>query len=470
MPTDGVAAVPRTESQRRGQRHAFSLLEHLYSDPEMCEIFSEERTVEYWLRVERALALAQAEVGILTKDEASSVAAACALVNVDLDALWESSRNVGYPILPLIRLIARSVPQGPDGRIHYGATTQDIMDTALVLQLLDAAHRLQQLIQAFGDAIAELAERHTQTVMAARTHAQQAVPTTFGAKLAVLLDELRRMRERLTSSTALVGAISLYGAGGTSAAIGPRASELRRVMAASLGLTETLIPWHVARERIVEFGLTCAFLASVAGRFAREVIDLSRTEIGEVREADGHHRGASSTMPQKANPIAAEAIVGVAATAQSLASALLRALEAGHERAAGEWQIEWLVLPQLVTFAATSLALAGRIAAGLQVFPEAMRRNLAHDDGLLMAEAQMMRLAPAIGRERAHDLVYRAVTEARRTALPLTQTLARLAAREGIELAAATADTAPESYLGEAQAICAASVASWRAAHSAGEA
>ena len=463
--------MPSTGHPRPGRRHAFSLLEHLYADPEMCEIFSEERTVEYWLRVERALALAQAEVGILTRDEARSVAAACVLANVDLESLWESSRNVGYPILPLVRLIARSVPQGPDGRIHYGATTQDIMDTALVLQLIDAARRLQQLIQGFGDAIAQLAERHAATVMAARTHAQQAVPTTFGAKLAVLLDELRRMRERLTSSTELVGAVSLYGAGGTSAAMGPRAGDVRHVMAASLGLTETLIPWHVARERIVEFGLTCAVLASAAGRFAREVIDLSRTEIGEVREADGHHRGASSTMPQKANPIAAEAIVGLAATAQSLASALLRALEAGHERAAGEWQIEWLVLPQLITFAATSLALAGRIAHGLQVFPDVMRQNLARDDGLLMAEAQMMRLAPAIGREHAHDLVYRAVAEARRTALPLARTLADLTAQAGLDDASgAAADTAPESYLGEAQAICAAAIARWRSVHSAGEA
>ena len=463
--------MPSTGHPRPGRRHAFSLLEHLYADPEMCEIFSEERTVEYWLRVERALALAQAEVGILTRDEARSVAAACVLANVDLESLWESSRNVGYPILPLVRLIARSVPHGPDGRIHYGATTQDIMDTALVLQLIDAARRLQQLIQGFGDAIAQLAERHAATVMAARTHAQQAVPTTFGAKLAVLLDELRRMRERLTSSTELVGAVSLYGAGGTSAAMGPRAGDVRHVMAASLGLTETLIPWHVARERIVEFGLTCAVLASAAGRFAREVIDLSRTEIGEVREADGHHRGASSTMPQKANPIAAEAIVGLAATAQSLASALLRALEAGHERAAGEWQIEWLVLPQLITFAATSLALAGRIAHGLQVFPDVMRQNLARDDGLLMAEAQMMRLAPAIGREHAHDLVYRAVAEARRTALPLARTLADLTAQAGLDDASgAAADTAPESYLGEAQAICAAAIARWRSVHSAGEA
>ena len=464
--------MPRPEDLRPDRRHAFSLLEHLYADPQMCEIFSEQRTVEYWLRVERALALAQAEVGILTRDEAGSVAAACVLANVDLEALWEASRNVGYPILPLVRLIARSVPPGPDGRIHYGATTQDIMDTALVLQLIDAARRLQQLIQGFGDAIARLAERHAGTVMAARTHAQQAVPTTFGAKLAVLLDELRRMRERLTSSTELVGAVSLYGAGGTSAAMGPRASDVRHFMAVSLGLTETLIPWHVARERIVEFGLTCAVLASVAGRFAREVIDLSRTEIGEVREADGHHRGASSTMPQKANPIAAEAIVGLAATAQSLAPALLRALEAGHERAAGEWQIEWLVLPQLITFAATALALAGRIAHGLQVFPDVMRQNLARDDGLLMAEAQMMRLAPALGRERAHDLVYRAVTDARRTAQPLTRTLADLTAQAGLDDAsAAAADTAPESYLGQAQEICAAAIARWRrSVQSAGEA
>ncbi|HEY1973353.1 MAG TPA: lyase family protein, partial [Pseudonocardia sp.] len=234
---------------------------------------------------------------------------------------------------------------------------------------------------------------------------------------------------------------------------------LRARVAELLGLAGTDVPWHVARDGLAEFGLLCALLSATCARFAREVVDLSRTEIGELGEAAGYHRGASSTMPQKVNPIESEAVIGLAATAGALSSALFRAMEAGHERAAGEWQIEWQTLPQLVSLCAATLATSASIAEGLQVFPDAMRANLSADGGMVMAEAYMMRLAGALGRERAHDLVYQAVGRCRRTGDTLADVLrAELfghpAAREIEELT-------PESWVGQPRHTVRAALALW---------
>src|SRR5690606_31799111 len=186
---------------------------------------------------------------------------------------------------------------GPDGRVHLGATTQDVMDTGLALQLGSALDRLDQLLSEVGDLLCGLVESHRDTLMAARTHGQQAVPTTFGAKLAVYLGEFTRQRQRFIDVRPRVARLSLFGAGGTSAGYGDRVTELRRLVAEDLGLYSSDVPWHVARDALAEYGFVCAATAESCARFAREVIDLSRTEIGEVREADGYLRGASSTMP-----------------------------------------------------------------------------------------------------------------------------------------------------------------------------
>lgn len=439
---------------------ALLLLSRLFADPAMAETFGEERTITGWLDAERALALAQGEAGVIPDSVATEIAAAARIENIDRDELWREARNVGYPILPLVRMIAAALPAEARGRVHYGATTQDIMDTGLALQLRSAVQRLDELVAIFGDAVAELVDRHRHTVLAARTHGQQAVPTTLGAKLAVLLAELDRQRTRLRQVRPRVAVVSLYGAGGTSAALGERAPAVRAHMAAQLHLGVSDIPWHVARDSVAEFGYTCAGLAATCARFAGEVIDLSRTEIAEIAEPAGHHRGASSTMPQKDNPISSEAIIGMAATASALSGALGRAMEAGHERAAGEWQIEWEVLPQLAILAASCVCLGGEIASSLRVFPEAMRRNLA-GDGYVMAEAYMMRLADALGRERAHDLVYAAVREAREQGEPLEAVLKRLV--DGRELH----PIAPDAYLGAPDLPCDSALRAWTSAKAA---
>lgn len=426
----------------------------------MTEIFSEENTVRSWLAVERSLASSQAGLGVLTSEAAEAISEAASAENLDTDELWAQARIVGYPILPLIRQVAAQLPDEASGRLHYGATTQDIMDTALSLQLRRALERLQELLRNLGDALAVQVRDHAATVMAGRSHAQQAVPTTFGAVVATYLAELIRHQERLEECARRACRVSAFGGGGTSAAYGPTAEMMRTRMAADLDLEDASIPWHTARDGVAEFGAVCAMLAGTCGRLAQEIIALSRTEIGEVSEAVGHHRGASSTMPQKANPVLSEAIVGMTATCGPLSAALLRAMESGHERAAGEWQVEWQVVPQLAVLAASALSVASEAAEGLQVYPERMRTNLEADGGALLAEAYMMQFADELGQAGAHDLVYTAVRIARAEGCDLYTALCKRRAEDG---GPPVVRIAPEEYLGEAGAICETALRQWAA-------
>jgi 3-carboxy-cis,cis-muconate cycloisomerase len=435
----------------------FSMLHRAFGDATMELIFAETATVEAWLRTEAALARSQAEVGELDPQRAEAIAAACTLENVDLPALWMETSNVGYPILPLVRQITLRLPESERGSLHYGATTQDIMDTGLSLQLDAAIGRLAHLADALGDALAWQTEAHIDSVMAGRTHGQQAVPTTFGAKLATFLRQCIRLRADLVGARAGCCQVSLHGAAGTSAGLGPRAEEVRVAMARQLGLQAPEGPWHVTRDGLAAFGAVCARAAAMCARLAREVIDLSRTEIGEVSESMGHHRGASSTMPQKANPIDSEAIVGMATSVTSASASLYRAMEAGHERSAGEWQIEWHQLPQVAVLTAGCLRIAARIVDELTVYPQRMGLNLAAEQGRTLAEAYMFELAPGLGREAAHDVVYQAATVSKARGIDLRTALqAEIRGMDGVrEIDAA-------EYLGQARDDVARAVADWR--------
>ncbi|MPZ51838.1 MAG: 3-carboxy-cis,cis-muconate cycloisomerase [Acidimicrobiia bacterium] len=440
----------------------FSLLNDLYADEEMITLFSETSTIGGWLRTEAALARAQAVAGVISTEAADAIEIACDLDSIDTARLWDEARNVGYPILPLVRMVAATLPPVAGGKLHLGATTQDIMDTGLALQLTGAIARVENLVTEVGDLLAGWVDEHRNTLMAGRTHGQQAVPTTLGAKLAVYLAQFDRHRTRLEEIRPRVGVVSLHGAGGTSAAYGPTASQVRDRVAEYLDLETTAVPWHSARDGVAEFGFVCAAIAATCVRLAREVIDLARTEIGEIRESSEVHHGASSTMPQKANPIWSEAVVGFGATAATAVSALLRAMEAGHERAAGEWHIEWDSLPRVAVACASALRLTAKVLATMSVDQEAMVRNLDADGGLIMAEALMMRLAPALGREEAHDIVYEAARRLRdreEGVSTLAAEVKDLAPPDASDLIEETIP--PGVYLGEVAAICTAANESW---------
>lgn len=454
MPTDSPTATPVVP----GVGSPFSLLTRLFGDPAMEAIYSEQSSLELWMRVEVALAAAQARLGTLSPEAAADIAAAAARALPQGASIWESAANVGYPILSIVRLIDSHAVSSGVGRVHLGATTQDIMDTANAIQLRDATDVLLDRLESWGDALARLVTAHRSTVMAGRTHAQQAVPISLGMKFSVVLEQVRRAHERLLHERSTVSMLSLFGAAGTSAAISGDSAQLRQLLADELALEATEVPWHVARDALFAQCANAVAAAEIAARFAREIIDLSRTEIGEVLEPGGAHRGASSTMPQKANPILSEAIVGFAVSANSLLSGIGRAMESGHERSAGEWQAEWHLVPQVMVLASSAVLRAAELADQVVVNEQAIARNLRADHGLLMAEAYMIALSDSMGRESAHDSVYAACVRTRAENIPLIDVLSSsLTAQQR----ALVTEIKPSDYIGRAESICDAALSAW---------
>jgi 3-carboxy-cis,cis-muconate cycloisomerase len=449
-----------TSTHRFDRRPSLPLVE-VFGDAELASLLDRDAYVRSWIRVERALAEAQSDAGILSPAQAALVVGALENVSIDLEALDTMTRVVGYPILPFLEQLA-ATSEDAARYVHWGATTQDIMDTGLVLILRGCLGRIRELVTTAGNTIDRLAVEHRLTPMAARTHARPAVPTTFGAKLAVWLEEFRRHLDRLDALETRVYVVSLHGAGGTGAAFGERASEIRAGVAARLGLVSTEVPWHASRDVMAETGFVLAAMSATAGRIAREIVDLSRPEIGELSEAGGHHRGASSTMPQKANPISCETAFGFSSVATSGLAGLLDAMRVEHERSAGEWQIEWDTLPTLITAAGGSLLHIGEALSGLVVHPDRMRKNLDIDGGSIMAEAAMMTLADVLGRDQAHQLVYEAVRRARSAGSPLLEALQAALDEAGIDRPAhLVARLDPDAYLGNAPAQVDAASARW---------
>jgi 3-carboxy-cis,cis-muconate cycloisomerase len=445
-------------------RGPFLPLVGVFGDPETGQLLSERATIKAWLDVESALVAAQASLGIVPLEAAEQVQARASSVSIDQAALHEGTRLVGYPILPLLGEVGFDAPEVA-ATIHWGATTQDIMDSGLALVLRGALVRIETLLIEVGDAAAILADRHRATAMVGRTHGQPAVPTTFGAKVAVWMAEVARHCDRLRAARERAVVLSLFGAAGTSAALGPRSREVRRLVADRLGLAVVDVPWHTARDNLAEVGFVLAAISATCGKVAREVIDLSRPEIGELRERDADHRGASSTMPQKANPIACEVVVGMSSLAAQQVPALLAAMRAGHERAAGEWQIEWDALPTVVALTAGCLANTREILSGLSVFPDRMRTNLGIDGGTIMAERAMIRLAIQVGRAAAHDLVYEACSVVRHTGIGFGDALVRTLEPHLLkELGPLDELLDPESYLGDTPAVVDAALEIWKTA------
>jgi 3-carboxy-cis,cis-muconate cycloisomerase len=440
----------------------FLPLVDVFADEAVLALFAEETLVERWLEFERALAQAQAELGVIPPGDADAIEREARAERINLAALRERMRVVGYPILPLLEQVRADAPPEVGRSFHWGATTQDVMDTGLALCLRDALWRIEELVLRLEAALAAKADEHRATVMAGRTHAQPAVPITFGGKLAVYLAELVRHLDRLRAARERVAVVQLFGAAGTAAALVPESRATRRRVAELLSLGVTDVPWHTARDGIAEAGFVLAALAATCGKLAREVIELSRPELGEVREVHGDHRGASSTMPQKANPIDSEAVVGLSLVAAAQVQPLIAAMQSGHERAAGEWQAEWDALPLVASAASGAVAGAARIVEGLQVLPARMRANLELEGGLIMAEAVMMAAAPIVGRGPAHDAVYRAAGAARAEGLSLAETLPRELDVEKLPPLGELLD--PARYLGETDSIVTAALELWRAA------
>ena len=425
----------------------------LYGSDAMRATFDEHAYFQRMLDVEAALARVQARLGIIPPDAAEAISAAAHVENLDPAELAASARNVGYPVVGLVAGLSRAA--GNAGAwTHWGATTQDIMDTATVLQVRDGLALLRTELRGLLRALAVQADRHRRTVMAGRTHLQQALPTSFGLKCAVWASPLPGHLQRLEQLRARVEQVEFAGAAGTLASLGDHGIAVLEGLAAELGLRVPAAPWHVCREALAE---TVAFLGLVCGtlaKFATDIILLCQTEVGEVAEPYVAGRGASSTMPQKRNPIASEYILAAARGAQALVPLMLGAMAQDHERATGPWQAEALAVPQAFVLTHGALLHARTIAEGMVVDAGRMRRNLELTHGLIVAEAVMMGLAPHLGRAEAHHAVKQACDVALAEGIALADALAREpAVTAKLDQAAIGRLTDPAGYLGSAEAF-----------------
>ncbi len=425
----------------------------LYGSDAMRAVFDDHAGLRRMLEVEAALATVQARLGIVPADAAAAIAAAAQRVRLDDAALAASVRNVGYPVVGLVAALAREA--GEAGRwTHWGATTQDIMDTALALQLRAALDLLRGEVAGAVRALAALAQRHHASAMPGRTHLQHALPITFGLKCAVWLMPLLHHLTRLDQLRPRVELVQFGGAAGTLASLGAQGIEVMEALAMELRLHAPAAPWHVARDGVAEAVSFCGLLCGSLAKIATDVILLAQTEVAEIAEPHVEGRGSSSTMPQKRNPIASEYILAAARATQALVPLMQGAMAQDQERATGPWQAEALALPQAFVLTHGAAVATRSLAEGLVVDAVRMRRNLDATGGLIVAEAVMMGLAPHLGRAAAHHVVRQASDAALAEGIPLAAVLARMPeVASRLDAAAIARLTDPENYLGSTGAF-----------------
>ena len=376
-----------------------------FGTPAMRAIFDDRELIRKYVEVEIALAKAEARCGVIPQEAADEIAAKCSAETLDFDLLRHETEIVGYPILPLVHQIAKQAGTS-GGFVHWGATTQDIMDTAVVLQVRDGLDLVEADIKALRGILAKLSRRYRDTPMAGRTHLQQALPVTFGYKTAIWLDMFDRHEERLAQLRPRVLVGEFAGAAGTLASLGDKGLPVQKAMMEELGLGIPVSTWHVARDGFAEAVNLLAVITGSLGKIAYDVMIMASNEFGELYEPFVKGRGASSTMPQKRNPISSELMLACAKGVRQQAGLMLDAMVQDLERATGPWHAEWIAIPEAFILAAGALNQARFMLDGLIVDEKAMLRNLGMTNGLIVAEAVMMGLAPYIGRQDAHDVVY----------------------------------------------------------------
>jgi 3-carboxy-cis,cis-muconate cycloisomerase len=346
----------------------------------------------------------------------------CRIDELDWSEYQKQTELIGYPVLGVVKQLVAKVNRVESGLgewAHWGATTQDVTDTATVLQLRDTIDLVKHSVHSIINNLRQLCEKYKTVPMAARSNLQQAVPMTFGFKMARLLATFLRHRERLIELQRRVLVLEFSGAAGTLATLDRnKALECQKLLGQELGLAIPEIAWHTERDRIAEIGSFFAILTGTCAKFALDLKLMMQTEVGEASEPYERHRGSSSTMPQKRNPIGCAYITACSATVRQLAATLCEGMVEDHERSTGPWEIEWIVLPQICTLAHATLAHTEKLLAGIEIHPKAMEKNLAITNGTIVSEAVMMKLGQTMGRQYAHDLVYdlchKAIVEDRR--------------------------------------------------------
>jgi 3-carboxy-cis,cis-muconate cycloisomerase len=396
----------------------------MFSDARMRDVWSDENRTAKYLDIERALAKVQGELGIIPKEAADEIVKACDLSKIDWVKLKAKTEAIGYPIIAVVNQINANCRDGLGEYCHWGATTQDITDTATILQIREGLALVDSDLAELSASLAALASKYRDTPIIGRSNLQQATPITFGYKMASILAGIERHRERLTQLKERVLTGEFGGASGTLSSLEKGAMETQAGLMRELGLKQPLISWHTVRDNIAEVGAFLGLVGGSLGKIAMDVKLLMQTEVGEVFEPFAPGRGSSSTMPQKRNPISCLYIHANVSVARQHAAALMDAMVADHERSTGPWEIEWVSLPEIFCLISGALKQAKFVMAGLEVDAAAMRRNIDLTHGLVMSEAVMMGLGPYIGREYAHDLVYDLCRQALAERRPLIDILA----------------------------------------------
>lgn len=400
-----------------------AVLRDLYCTEAMRAIFSDESRIQRYLDFEAALARVQARLGIIPEQAASEIAKQAVAKNFDLEELRRRTELAGSPVIPVVdQLVARCA--GDSGQYcHWGATTQDVTDTATVLQLRDALALVEDDLAAIAASLASLARKYRDTPIAGRSNLQHAIPTTFGYKMAAILAAIERHRARLEELKPRVLVGEFGGAVGTLASLDQDGLKAQAALMDELGLGHPDIAWHSHRDSIAEAAAFLGLVTGTLGKLATDVKLMMQTEVGEVSEPLVKGRGGSSTMPQKRNPVACNFILACASMVRQGVAAILESMVQDHERASGPWQIEWAALPEVFLYASGALRHARTILSGLEVDPDRMRRNLDLTNGLVVSEAVMMALAPHLGRKRAHDLVAELGRQAAERNVPFIEVL-----------------------------------------------
>lgn len=440
------------------------LLSDLWSTAELRAIFCDEARVQKWYDVEAALALEQAELGIIPSEAAQEIAAKADVRAVDLAAIAQGIAVSKHPLVPAIKALQELCQPALGEWIHYGPTTQDIIDTGTVLQLKEAHAVFLRDLSEVARALYRLAERHRATPMVGRTHGVQALPITFGHKCAIWLREMARHRERLKQVEPRLFVGSLVGAVGTMASLGPRAIELEARVMGRLGLGSADISWQPARDRMAEYAGILGLIGGTITKIAGEIFHLQRDEIDELREPSAAGKIGSSTMPHKRNPAVLETVITVGRSLRHAVAVMQEAMVQLHERDSAAWKTEWKALPECCLMMGLLLSATKSVLADLVVNPDKMRRNLDLLGGFLLSERVMFFLADKVGKQTAHDVVLEAAIYGREHGLTLEAALKRDArVRDRIDPAALAAILDPTTYVGLAPELVDRALAQTRA-------
>ncbi|PZP60593.1 MAG: 3-carboxy-cis,cis-muconate cycloisomerase [Pseudoxanthomonas spadix] len=391
------------------------LLAPLFGDPDIDALLDDRARLQGMLDFEAALARAEARCGVIPDSAVGAIIEACRTDDFDLDALGAATALAGNPAIPLVKALTAKVKAHDEDAarwVHWGATSQDVIDTGTMLQLRRALDALTPKLDRLCAILRTLAQAERDTGLPGRTLLQQAVPVTFGLKAAGWLDALQRAQRRLQALRADALVLQFGGAAGTLASLEDRGLEVAQALARELELPLPALPWHTARDRIVEVGTAFALLAGALGKIATDIVLLMQSEVGEAFEPSGAGKGGSSAMPHKRNPVGCVAAIAAATRVPALVSTLFSAMSQPHERAPGQWHAEWETLPELIRLTTGSLAQMTVVLDGLQLDRARMAAHLDSFGGLLYAEAVSVALAATLGKSAAHALVEAAAKRA----------------------------------------------------------